>query len=585
MKLNEEQKIEKENEMKNQKIEKENMAKTLNIVKEKDNITENQKKEKKIMNRTLNKNTNIKMLDMKINEIDKIISTYKERHKTIDRNERKRNFNPLKLNKTYNPKDNITYGEKISDLKKIERELSLFTKENRKYFRKALNKYKFQMEVYIPKNIDKKEYSNKKLLINDIIQIEKMNENMKRKIEPIKNETKKFSLQYSLIKSDNTSHQKTYLDNVEKLYQTNGYKKENIEYKNDENIFTPSFLLDIKFGKEQQKDESKYSNGNFDMSDKKIIKKFERAIYNKLSNKSKEEENLIIKTENHNLNEKDEEIKKEIIEEERIMNMSKKEYYNYSQKLKKDINMVKNSILELYKTENNFKNSPNEGLYSNKAEYNKTIKVSKDKNEISKRHNKIIKKMIKSKTKKIDDNNIFVSSKGLDLETDFNKRLPSINLIIGEKDEKNNENKIKNQKKIFNDSININRKKTPKLKKVQELYKFLKNKTEKEEFPYEQIENYFRNNTNRNLPQINQNIGSNIHGFVGEFQNKTNEINFIKITKGNRNIISNIKKDNYSEANINLENRVEKLGNQIKNLHYTMLEKLLANNKKELMNK
>ena len=177
-------------------------------------------------------------------EIDKILAEYAGRHNSINQNPKQKPVNTiLKLNKTYNSKKNedFSFGKKLSKRKKLEAELFTFSKENRNLFQNALVKHKFEMEVYVPQNLINKEYSNKNYLINKLIFIENMNKNIKEKIEPIDKETKQFSKQYKLIKLDNKDKQKTYMNKVEKEYINKGYKIEHIEYKENENIFTPSF--------------------------------------------------------------------------------------------------------------------------------------------------------------------------------------------------------------------------------------------------------------------------------------------------------------------------------------------------------
>ena len=541
----------------------------------------------------LNKTRNFTIQKLKKPEIEKILSEYESKYKTMQGKQsfKKKKYHSLKLNETYNPNGHNSFGDNISYRKKIEQELSSFSKENRQFFNKALKKYNFEMEVYIPQNFTKKEFSDKNFLINRLIHIEKMNKRIKRTIEPIEKETKHFSMQYKYIKSDNTMHQKNYLTKVEHLYQDHGYKLENIEYKNNENIFTPSFLLDRKFGENQQKDTSKFSSNNFDHKDKKILKRFEKIIFNKLGKNSLDEDNPISNTENLNffLNEKDEEMKKEIIEENRIMNMTKREYFNYSKKLKEDINKAKKGLDDLFNTDVGFfNNTPNKSsLISSKTNYSKSIKTDINKNDKKKKINRVIKPKSIMKSKN-DDLNIFLSARGLDLESDFNKRLPSIDIMVGPKDD----SKIKTQniseiKKKFNKmkSFEMRREKTPKQKKITKLYKFLMNKTEKEEFPYKEIESYFKKYTNRVLPTVNPYMGSNLHGIVGELQKKSKENDFIPIAKGNENIKFSMKSHYFSNLNNSLENKIENMDNKIGNLHYSFLEKLLANNKRELLNK
>ena len=559
---------------------------------------EEQKINKEMFHKNFKKEKTIKKINKR--EIDKILSEHAAKHKTIGRNKRKHPSNTLKLNKTYNPKDHISIGEPISNKKKIEQELSTFSKENRKFFRNCLNKYNFQMEIYIPQNLKKKEYSDKNFLINQLIHIEKMNKNIKEIIDPIDKETKQFSKQYKQIKSGNKVHQTTYIKNVEKIYQSNGYKIEHIEYKPNENIFAPSFLLDRKCRKEQiHNDVSTYSYKTFNLNkDKKLLRKFENIVLNKFGDYVRDEENQLNSNENWNyyFNEKDEEMKKEVIEEQRIMNMSRKEYHSYSKKLKRDIDIAKKRLAQLTKTENNDNdNNSNSNTItinassptSNRTIYTSSLKADFHKSKYPKTINRVVKqkRLLKEKN---DENNIFLSAKGLDLQSDFNERLPSINLVIDSKDDdKEGKNKINKQfmrMKTFSSlKREAKREKTPKYAKTFKLYKFLKNKTEKENFPYDEINNYFKMYSHRNLPKANPYLGSNIHGFLVEFQNQVKENNFFNFAKGNENMKFDINCKYFPNNKNTLENQIEKIDDKIGSLHYELLEKLIANNKKELL--
>lgn len=522
------------------------------------------------------------------NDIDKIISENDSNHKTLLRNNQKLPNN-LRFNKTCNSKGHSYFGKKLSNKKKIEEELSTISKENRKFFSNALNKYNFEMEVYIPQNLTKKEYSNKNYLINQLILTEKMNKNTKQIVEPIEKETKKFSKQYKLIKSENKEHQDTYMNDIEEIYQSKGYKIYNIKYKDNENIFAPSFLLDMKFGRDQHKDANKYSNKNFDLTDdKQVLEKFENIFSKK--NMDVNDENNQFKTIDRNNNktnnnERDEEIKKQIKEEQRIMNMNKREYYIYNKKLKRDINKIKQNLKELSLVNNNINNSPSlSDINTNRTNYTRgsNLKLILDQNDKKKKINKISepKKILKRKD---DSKNIFLSARGLDLQTDFSKILPSINTLIGSK----NETEIKNKTIQTNSKTKKIKfiKEKKKQKQIHNLYKYLTNKTESYEYPGKEIESYFKKYSSRKLPKINPYMGSNIHGLLGEFQNQVKENSFTNIAKGNDYIRFDLDNNYISNKKNSIKNKIENMEETINNLQFTILEKLLANNKNELLNK
>ena len=552
----------------------------------------------------LNKSKTLSKEKKKETYLEKILSKYSNKKKPIFRNKKNKSENSLKLNKTYNTKNNITFGRKLSNKKKIEEELFTFSKENRDFFRKALNKYKFEMEVYVPQKLSNKEYSDKNFLINKLIRIENMNKTIKERIEPIDKETKLFSKQYKLIKADNQAHQQTYMDNVEKLYQTNGYKREYIRYDENENIFTPSFLLDKKFGKDQQKDVFNYSNNNVELNDdENVLQKL-----NFVSNKYMEEDEIdkkesakIVVHEYWGNREKEEMIKKEIMEEQRIMNMSKKEYRAYNRKLKKDINLIKKRLKELNETNiTNNRNTINDSeLNTNRTNYTGTgsnIKGFLSLNDKIKENKKVFElykndKNLNIKKRKDDNNNIFLSARGLDLETDFNKKLPSINSLMETKkeNEESNINSIYNNKTIQNikkrRKIKINRENNnTKEIKIQNLYNLLNEKVGIYEFPKKEIESYFKKYSEKKLPKLNTNNGSNIHAIFGDFQNQVKEKSFINLAKGNEYIKIDMDNNYISTNNNSLESKIEKIDEKVKNLHFTVLDRILINNKKEILN-
>ena len=202
------------------------------------NKNQNQKKMKKFRDNLLRKKINKRV-------INKIKPKYNDKNITIFRIPKSsNNSNNSLINKTYNNYHH-SLGKQLSNRQKIVEELSKFSKENRNFFNNALHKHVFNMEVYIPQNLTKKEYANKNYFINQLINVERMSENTKKIIGPLQKETTNFSKYYELIKSGNND----YMNNVKKLYQLKGYKK-NDEYKNNEKIFDSSFLLDKKYGKD-----------------------------------------------------------------------------------------------------------------------------------------------------------------------------------------------------------------------------------------------------------------------------------------------------------------------------------------------
>ena len=195
---------------------------------------------------------------------------------------------------------------------------------------------------------------------------------------------------------------------------------------------------------------------------------------------------------------------------------------------------------------------------------------------------------MKKRIKNDDDNNIFLSSRGLDLQTDFNKILPSINSIVEAKSSKEivkqNSNTIENSTRKRKKPTRRDKKNLSRRKKNQNLYKLLSDKVGYKDIHIKDIEKEFRKYSSKKLPKLNLNNGSNIHGFLSDFQNQVKDNSFKNIAKGNENIRIDMNKRVDSNYNIALKNKIEKVDDTINNLHFSVLERLLANNRKELVN-
>ena len=279
--------------------------------------------------------------------------------------------------------------------------------------------------------------------------------------------------------------------------------------------------------------------------------------------------------------EKDEEIEREISEEKRIMNMTKGEYRKYNKKLKKEINTLKRELKGLSQGNNSKINSSlnDSSLNTNRTNYSTKFFVPNDKK-------KNINKNIDTKKllKKDDSNNIFLSARNLDLQTDFNKILPSINSLIVDKKENRD---IKNKTIISFKAQSIKNKfvkeKNKKQSKINQINKYLPNRIDNYEFPFKEIESYFKRYSNRNTPLINGNVGNNFFGFLGEFQKRVKEKSTGDIIKGNDYIKYDINKKNYI-TNKNKKDIIENFDRKINYLNFTMSEKLFGKNNDELLN-
>lgn len=130
-------------------------------------------------------------------------------------------------------------------------------------FKKALMPHKFNLEIYVPKNLlNKKEISDKNYLRNKLVQF---NDNFKEEkaiLTQLKKETEQFSRQYKLVTQSNTfdeadksnnnkvtqvppinNKNSSYEDEILEIYKLKGYNERDIKL--NENVFNPSLLLEL----------------------------------------------------------------------------------------------------------------------------------------------------------------------------------------------------------------------------------------------------------------------------------------------------------------------------------------------------
>ena len=537
----------------------------------------------------------------------------------------------IHLKKEYynSEKTNQNYANFLPNNKKVQNEIETISNEFRNTFREALNKHSFTNEVFVPRTliISKKEYLKKDYLLNRLVKNAKLNKEKRRIVEPLSKETTSFSKHYKLVEKDG-AQRKEYLTNLEKFYETKGYRMRDIEYKKDENIFTPSVLLDNSFGENTHKDVLKYGSNNFQknyMKDKKILNVIYRNIhqnrYKKKRNKTNDEilNSKNIKNYEYEADYKREETKKQIeqikeklIEEDRIRNMSPEEYFNYAQKIKKDINKIKESLKDLNLiNENKSKIKYNSPLHIGRS-YTKTYALSPNKklipkNNIFDKNEKFLRLSYHCPTKNNtnediiyrkfpelilsnrndletaenfikNESNIFVSSKGMNLYSTKTKTDDIYDDILLSPIE---ENKKKQKQKNFSQ-----------IKELNKVYKIvLASKKYKIKYPLKYVENYFKNYTKKKLPALNSKNGSNVHGLVDDFQDSVKNKNFHKIAKSN----NDLKRDFFLEKGLTYQDfcnkvktfdieKIENIDNQIPVLHYNLAEKLLTNLKDVIIN-
>ena len=490
------------------------------------------------------------------------------------------------------------FGQHLTYKKKLLYELDSLPKEINQLFRKSLDKYKFKEEVYVPNSmrISKKEYYNKNYMLINLVKTHYIIQGEKNKVMNISKETKKFSNQYKLVKNDNKNRQKEYLLYLENEYKKKyNNKKNELNYRYDENIFTPSFLLDLNFGNNIELDAIKYRlNNDSYLTESKHDRNMINKFYDVINRDDKNEDNKNnkgLKKLDTNINKEDEKlikIKNELKEQIKIKNMTKKEYFDYSNKLKKEIKKIKSLIED------------NEYQLSNEPAYNNTknsdfnfISTMKGKNTFNNAYESPEKdnKEIKSKNSKIKNNLLFELDNSKEKKRKDEKT--SISYI-----KKNNSNNKKNSNLI---------KKIPKLALTEIIPKYLnekkKNKKEMKEYhlnklynalstrtnsnnvdiPFKQLNLYFtKYNPNMKLPKLNNLKGSNIHGLVESLQNNAKDNSISNISKLSENIkqeINVFKKGNDFEdknENIKTENIIIQ-NNKILELQYDFVDSLLSN--------
>ena len=554
----------------------------------------------------------------------------------------------IKLQKNYSPRRGENNYEILSTKKKIENEIASITKENRNEFREALSKYSFDTEVFIPKtiSINKNEYKDKNYLLNNLVSFENKSQERKRLVEPLRKETNRFSKQYKLIREENEEHQKDYLRSLENYYNEIGYNVDSIEYKKTDNIFSPSSILDHNFGINVQDDAYKYSSIDLKQDynrDQKLLKKYQKGIKETKENKSRikriQEENEMRGIENEEVKELDrekemkkvifqkqlEELKQKLMEESRISNMNKEEYFYYSRRIKNDIQNTKKLLEEFNETKNNSYFNQNKLSINNLREnrITKTYKILhpkqqknykekivyssldlSDKKNSSKKEKKkkVIKNYLTPKyqirknlnekpTVSITENNIFMSS-------DIKKRdtLPKLPTILNIEQDYNETYKKSKKNSLYKNDVIKSEMMIRKLKQEDELdnlYNLVYSNKNNilEGYPSKSVETYFRKYTNKRIPTVNYKKGSNIHGLLEDLQQIIKKKDFYKIAESS----NDVKKEYINKRGLTYDklinnknfdvDKIQELDNKIPELHYIFAENLLTNKAKNYTKK
>ena len=510
-----------------------------------------------------------------------------------------------------------------------------------KNFHLAITPYKFDKEIYIPKNlsVNKVEYQNKNYLLNSLVSFNNRYQNQKKYMSELKKETDKFSHQYELVKSDNEKNKHNYLADVQEMYKIKGYNMKDLLYSRSENIFNPSLLLesDNKLDiicKTENNDEIKKEN-KYLVHFQKILK---NKSYNKNDNDEKEnnDENNNDKTNLNSPKKKSssiipdsyadamEKVKQKIMEEIRTQNMSLSALKKINRDLKYDISITQNSIIdcnEEYKNKHLYieetflsskgmirsgkRRGDNEKKQKkkNNKRVNKTVdddieKISNNSDdELKNSNNNLMDTPIKNDNQQrfdeVDDEFNFPGINKNDSVKKMNKNRGSYLVNLKTSDLNDNENEFIKHKKT--DSFNQKKKnqtlterekmeelKKKKEKRLQKVYNnIIKNNFKSES---REIMNYINKYTDKEIPKVNNKIGSNLHGFMGDFKKKVNSTNIADIAKKvndeKRNIYnkkSNLKNDDYNSIQsmmLNVDN-LKDTDENINKLEYDYAEQLL----------
>ena len=557
----------------------------------------------------------------------------------------KKNQVKTKLHKFYTPNRGKNQFKIISKKKKIEDSINSLSKENQNNFKIALNKHSFDSEVFIPKtiSINKNEYKTKNYLLNNLVSFETKYRERKRYVAPLRKETDRFSNQYKFIREENLKHQKNYLKNLINHYDEIGYNINNIVYKKDENIFSPSSILDHNFGIDIQEDVSKFSSTDFKKDfhkDKKLVKKWQKGVKETRENRSRikkiKEENEMRGIVDEEIKEKEKErefkasilqkevekIKNYLVEENKIKNMSKEEYFHYNRRIKNDIQIIKTLLEEFNEPKNNsYFNATNSFSicdldnkrvsrtykilhpsepknYKEKIFFSVQNLSNKEKGKIKKVRNKEFKKTYlipkfeiqKSNTESpiyIKDNNLFISTESkINKLKDEKDSLPKLLTMLNkEEDDMKTYKKIDVKREIKTEK---NVKKLMQKDELDNLYSLVNNNKTNilDQYPSRSVESYFRKYTNKRIPVLNLKKGSNIHGLLEEFQQIVKKKDFYKIAESSNYVKREfIEKKRLSfnkikEAKTFDIDKIQELDDKIPDLHYILAETLLTNKAK-----
>ena len=480
--------------------------------------------------------------------------------------------------------DTIPYKMKINNT------IDYLDKDKRNSFKKALIYHKFDEEVYIPQtmSINKIEYKNKNYLLNKLV---KFNSDLYKEnqiLNKIQKENEKFTRQYQLVKSENEAVQNEYLKRIEEVYKIKGYNPKLITYIGNENMFDPSVLLEEE---EKYPLTVKIENKTDIHRDMKYLYKFEELLKEK-KGKTKEEEAEELERKNNNLEKKNvtfkverkdsiisddyaaakEDIKKKIMEELRIKNMSLKELRQMNFNLMQEIKQTKTTLNNIGKDDD---------IFSKKKKYvmEGTFLSSKGMLRSAKKRHNDQDKSIQEKEKI----NILIQDNLSDESKEKNKEEEN-----KEEEKKEEEKKEEEKRKKIKSMTQRERRALFQKEKQSRLtklyYNILKSNFKDEE---KNIKDYINNYCERKTTDVNLKYGSNLHGLLSDFQNyieKTNIPNLAnEVNEAMRDMNRiNISSDSKFGKKITLESirnteDLFDLDEKINQLGYDYTENLLQN--------
>ncbi len=464
--------------------------------------------------------------------------------------------------------EEMPYSEKITNT------INYLEDDKKNFFKKSLKRYKFDQEVYIPDSmsINKSEYKNKNYLLNRLVKFNKSYQIKKDNLNKIQIENDKFTKQYELVKSKNESAQNAYLNEIQEIYKIKGYDAKTITYNKKENIFNPSILIEenekfpiicrVSAIPDIKKDISylgKFEKTLKDRRGKSVEEEGKKK--EKLSKQIHSEKNVKFKDErrestliNDEYAQQMENIKKKIMEELKIKNLTLKQLKVMNLNLQKNIRETEKIIKSIdddytkkkkYVVEDIFLSSKGMMRSAKKRHLdNKNEDIDK-KNILILDDNKIGKKIRKEKENEKDVEKIIYQRK---------KQQPSLTKIL--KKEAFQKEKIKKLTKVYSNILKSN-------------------------FKAEQkdVKNYIRIYSDRKIEEPDPKIGSNLHGFLSDFQLYIKKTNIPYIATEVNDAVRNINKNNDSKKKIiqvrrNIDNLYD-LDENINQLGYEYTDNLL----------